>query len=73
MAQPGRVAMTRYAECRLTRSRPDINDVPETCALHVEVGCPAGQAVLAPFDGALRQLGDGLVARRRRSVAAADR
>ncbi len=61
MAQPGAVAMTRYGECRLTRSRPDVADASPTCALHVEIRLPTGQAVVAPFDGELRQLGDGRV------------
>jgi 4-aminobutyrate aminotransferase-like enzyme/Ser/Thr protein kinase RdoA (MazF antagonist) len=56
----GCIAMTRYAECRLTRSRPDMNDVPETCALHVEVALTGEEALAAPFDGVLRHADDGL-------------
>jgi 4-aminobutyrate aminotransferase-like enzyme/Ser/Thr protein kinase RdoA (MazF antagonist) len=57
----GCVAVTRYAECRLTRSRPDTADVPETCALHVEVMLDSEEALAAPFDGLVRPLEDGLV------------
>jgi 4-aminobutyrate aminotransferase-like enzyme/Ser/Thr protein kinase RdoA (MazF antagonist) len=57
----GRIAVTRYAECRLTRSRPDTAEVPETCALHVEVMLDSEAALAAPFDGVVRPLGDGLV------------
>ncbi|HEX3906832.1 MAG TPA: phosphotransferase, partial [Mycobacteriales bacterium] len=59
--QSGAVAMTRYGECRLTRSRPELAAPSSTCALHVEVRLPAGQAVVAPFDGELRRLPDGRV------------
>jgi 4-aminobutyrate aminotransferase-like enzyme/Ser/Thr protein kinase RdoA (MazF antagonist) len=60
-ASVGRVAVTRYAECRLTRSRPDTAEVPETCALHVELTLDSEAALAAPFDGVVRPLGDGLV------------
>ena len=55
------VAVTRYGECRLTRSRPDTDDPPQNCALHVEVRLPSEQALTAPFDGAMQTLGDGVV------------
>jgi 4-aminobutyrate aminotransferase-like enzyme/Ser/Thr protein kinase RdoA (MazF antagonist) len=60
-ASVGCVAMTRYAECRLTRSRPDTNQVPETCALHVDIALSGGETLAAPFDGVVRHSEDGLV------------
>jgi 4-aminobutyrate aminotransferase-like enzyme/Ser/Thr protein kinase RdoA (MazF antagonist) len=57
----GCVAVTRYAECRLTRSRLDTNEVPETCALHVEVTLNSEEPLAAPFDGVVRLIADGLV------------
>jgi 4-aminobutyrate aminotransferase-like enzyme len=59
-AAVGSVAVTRYAECRLTRSRPDTAEVPETCALHVEVMLESEATLAAPFDGVVRPVGDGL-------------
>jgi 4-aminobutyrate aminotransferase-like enzyme/Ser/Thr protein kinase RdoA (MazF antagonist) len=53
--------VTRYAECRLTWSRPDTNEVPETCALHVDVALNSDESLAAPFAGVLRRAEDGLV------------
>jgi Ser/Thr protein kinase RdoA (MazF antagonist) len=58
-ASVGTVAVTRYAECRLTRSRPDTADAQATCALHVEVSLVSQEQVVAPFDGVVRGLEDG--------------
>jgi 4-aminobutyrate aminotransferase-like enzyme/Ser/Thr protein kinase RdoA (MazF antagonist) len=51
-------ASSRYGEYRLSRTRPDSSDEPDTCALHVELYLPAGTALHAPFAGTLRQTAD---------------
>jgi len=51
-------ASSRYGEYRLSRTRPDSAEEPDTCALHVELHLPAGTAVHAPFAGTLRQTAD---------------
>jgi 4-aminobutyrate aminotransferase-like enzyme/Ser/Thr protein kinase RdoA (MazF antagonist) len=57
----GSIAVTRYAECRLTRSRPDTADVPETCALHVGVVTDSAAELIAPFAGVV-EVGEGRLA-----------
>ncbi len=55
------LAASRYGQYRLSRTRPDSADEPDTFALHVELHLPHGTVVEAPFAGTLRQAADGLV------------
>ncbi|WP_329320975.1 aminotransferase [Streptomyces sp. NBC_01262] len=59
-ARPG-VAIARYGEARLTRTRLHSTDAPATIALGVEVFCAPGSAVTAPFAGVVRPEATGLV------------
>ena len=45
--------VTRYGEARLTRTRLDSRQAPASIALGVEVFCPDGTLVRAPFDGSV--------------------
>jgi 4-aminobutyrate aminotransferase-like enzyme/Ser/Thr protein kinase RdoA (MazF antagonist) len=60
VAATGHTAVTRYAECRLTRSRPDQAEAPANCALHVEIHLTSGHQLAAPFRGVLRAGDDAL-------------
>ncbi|AXI59197.1 aminotransferase [Pseudomonas kribbensis] len=53
------LAASRYGQYRLSRTRPDSAEEPETFPLHVELRVPQGTAVEAPFAGVLRQSADG--------------
>ncbi|WP_416421950.1 aminotransferase [Pseudomonas sp. App30] len=56
MAYPQASAL--YGQYRLSRTRIDSAEEPDTCALHVELHVPAGTAVQAPFAGLLRRAAD---------------
>ncbi|WP_323150600.1 aminotransferase [Pseudomonas glycinae] len=53
------LAASRYGQYRLSRTRPDSADEPETFPLHVELHVPKGSAVEAPFAGVLHLSADG--------------
>ncbi|MFW9079082.1 aminotransferase [Pseudomonas sp. P2757] len=53
------LAASRYGQYRLSRTRPDCADEPETFPLHVELRVPDGATVEAPFAGVLHQTADG--------------
>ncbi|WP_339448109.1 aminotransferase [Pseudomonas sp. EA_5y_Pfl2_R50] len=53
------LAASRYGQYRLSRTRPDTADEPETFPLHVELRVPDGTPVQAPFAGVLHQTPDG--------------
>jgi 4-aminobutyrate aminotransferase-like enzyme/Ser/Thr protein kinase RdoA (MazF antagonist) len=53
------LAASRYGQYRLSRTRPDCADEPETFPLHVELRVPGGTAVEAPFAGVLHLAADG--------------
>ncbi|MGY2293403.1 aminotransferase [Pseudomonas sp. SDO528_S397] len=48
------LAASRYGQYRLSRTRPDSAEEPDTFALHVELRVPQGTAVQAPFAGTLQ-------------------
>ncbi|NYH08662.1 aminotransferase [Pseudomonas moraviensis] len=47
------LAASRYGQYRLSRTRPDSAEEPETFPLHVELHVPQGSTVEAPFAGVL--------------------
>ncbi|UQS14527.1 aminotransferase [Pseudomonas sp. HS6] len=53
------LAASRYGQYRLSRTRPDSADEPETFPLHVELRVPQGTTVEAPFAGVLHLSADG--------------
>jgi len=53
------LAASRYGQYRLSRTRPDSADEPETFPLHVELHVPQGSTVEAPFAGVLHLSADG--------------
>ncbi|MFJ4195228.1 aminotransferase [Pseudomonas sp. NPDC089534] len=53
------LAASRYGQYRLSRTRPDCADEPDTFPLHVELRVPEGSVVQAPFAGALHLAADG--------------
>ena len=53
------LAASRYGQYRLSRTRPDSADEPETFPLHVELHVPLGTAVESPFAGVVRRGADG--------------
>ncbi|MBS4078733.1 aminotransferase [Pseudomonas rustica] len=53
------LAASRYGQYRLSRTRPDSADEPDTFPLHVELRVPIGTTVEAPFAGVLHQAADG--------------
>ncbi|TEA61367.1 aminotransferase [Pseudomonas sp. CH235] len=53
------LAASRYGQYRLSRTRPDSTDEPETFPLHVELHVPQGSTVEAPFAGVLHLSADG--------------
>ncbi|WP_085667668.1 MULTISPECIES: aminotransferase [unclassified Pseudomonas] len=53
------LAASRYGQYRLSRTRPDSADEPETFPLHVELHVPQGSTVEAPFAGILHLSADG--------------
>lgn len=53
------LAASLYGQYRLSRTRPDSPQEPDTCALHVELRVPSGSLVQAPFAGVLQQTADG--------------
>ncbi|MBC3269495.1 aminotransferase [Pseudomonas sp. SWRI81] len=53
------LAASRYGQYRLSRTRADSAEEPDTFALHVELHVPHGTAVAAPFAGVLQSAGDG--------------
>ncbi|WP_236181323.1 MULTISPECIES: aminotransferase [Pseudomonas] len=53
------LAASRYGQYRLSRTRPDSADEPETFPLHVELHVPQGSTVEAPFAGVLHFSADG--------------
>lgn len=54
-------AAARWSEPRLTRTKVNCAEVPETVVLGVELLLPAGSAIVAPLDGKVRTFGDSLV------------
>ncbi|MBC3774773.1 aminotransferase [Pseudomonas sp. SWRI99] len=52
------LAASRYGQYRLSRTRADSAEEPDTFALHVELHVPHGTAVAAPFAGVLQSAGD---------------
>ena len=56
-----RVAVTKWGEARLTRTRLHSRLAPATVALGVDVWCPDGTPVSAPFAGLLRAVDAGWV------------
>ncbi|MBV4487732.1 aminotransferase [Pseudomonas sp. SWRI153] len=55
------LAASRYGQYRLSRTRTDCADEPETFPLHVELHVPQGTAVAAPFAGVLHQAKEGVL------------
>ena len=55
------VAVTSWGQARLTRTQLHSRLAPATVALGVEVWCPDGTPVSAPFAGLLRPVGPGWV------------
>ncbi|PNB49496.1 hypothetical protein C1X29_13365 [Pseudomonas sp. GW456-12-10-14-LB2] len=53
------LAASRYGQYRLSRTRPDSADEPETFPLHVELHVPQSSTVEAPFAGVLHLSADG--------------
>ncbi|WP_085581918.1 MULTISPECIES: aminotransferase [unclassified Pseudomonas] len=53
------LAASRYGQYRLSRTRPDSADEPDTFPLHVELRVPEGSALEAPFAGVLHLAADG--------------
>jgi 4-aminobutyrate aminotransferase-like enzyme/Ser/Thr protein kinase RdoA (MazF antagonist) len=53
------LAASRYGQYRLSRTRPDSADEPDTFPLHVELRVPNGTAVESPFAGVVHQAPDG--------------
>lgn len=53
------LAASRYGQYRLSRTRPDSADEPETFPLHVELHVPQGSTVEAPFAGVFHLSADG--------------
>ncbi|WP_338521532.1 aminotransferase [Pseudomonas batumici] len=53
------LAASRYGQYRLSRTRPDSADEPDTFPLHVALQVPAGTIVESPFAGTLRVMADG--------------
>ncbi|WP_085631920.1 aminotransferase [Pseudomonas sp. R16(2017)] len=53
------LAASRYGQYRLSRTRPDSADEPDTFPLHVELRVPEGSALEAPFAGVLHLTADG--------------
>ncbi|WP_367255558.1 aminotransferase [Pseudomonas sp. stari2] len=53
------LAASRYGQYRLSRTRPDSAEEPETFPLHVELRVPQGTVVEAPFAGVLHLSADG--------------
>ncbi len=53
------LAASRYGQYRLSRTRPDSAEEPETFPLHVELRVPQGTTVEAPFAGVLHLSADG--------------
>ena len=61
--QRGGAAYTRYGEYRLSRTRPDCSEAPDTFALHLTLAGIAGLEVIAPFAGTLQRHQDRWVLR----------
>ncbi|MDI2593219.1 aminotransferase [Pseudomonas sp. 681] len=55
------LAASRYGQYRLSRTRPDSAEEPDTCPLHVELRVPYGTAVESPFAGVVHQPAAGVV------------
>ncbi|HCT08521.1 MAG TPA: hypothetical protein DIW86_24435, partial [Pseudomonas sp.] len=55
------LAASRYGQYRLSRTRPDSAEEPQTLALHVELHLPHGTVLEAPFAGTLHLGADGLL------------
>lgn len=55
------LAASRYGQYRLSRTRPDSADEPDTYPLHVELRVPHGTAVESPFAGVLQQPAPGML------------
>ncbi|WP_085684117.1 MULTISPECIES: aminotransferase [unclassified Pseudomonas] len=55
------LAASRYGQYRLSRTRPDSAEEPETFPLHVELRVPQGTTVEAPFAGVLHLSADGVL------------
>jgi 4-aminobutyrate aminotransferase-like enzyme/Ser/Thr protein kinase RdoA (MazF antagonist) len=53
------LAASRYGQYRLSRTRPDSSEEPQTFPLHVELRVPQGTTVEAPFAGTLHTGADG--------------
>ncbi|MBV4460858.1 aminotransferase [Pseudomonas sp. COR58] len=53
------LAASRYGQYRLSRTRPDCANEPDTFPLHVELRVPEGSALEAPFAGVLHLAADG--------------
>ncbi|WP_166361158.1 aminotransferase [Pseudomonas akapageensis] len=53
------LATSLYGQYRLSRTRIDTAQEPETCALHVELHVPSNTLVQAPFAGTWQQTADG--------------
>jgi 4-aminobutyrate aminotransferase-like enzyme/Ser/Thr protein kinase RdoA (MazF antagonist) len=53
------LAASRYGQYRLSRTRVDSADEPDTFPLHVELRVPNGTAVESPFAGVVHQAPDG--------------
>ena len=53
------LAASRYGQYRLSRTRPDSAQEPDTYPLHVDLQVPAGTAVEAPFAGVVHLSTDG--------------
>ncbi|GAA1008379.1 hypothetical protein Aple_070120 [Acrocarpospora pleiomorpha] len=53
LARRSTTAIFRYGEARLTRTSIHSDHAPESVSLGVEIFCPSGTPVAAPFDGVL--------------------
>ncbi|WP_434699276.1 aminotransferase [Pseudomonas sp. D1-1] len=55
------LAASRYGQYRLSRTRPDSAEEPDTYPLHVELHIPHGTPLESPFAGVLHRDADGLL------------
>ncbi len=57
-AANGAAAITRHGEFRMTRTRRNSADLPQTCALGVDVLVPPATPIVAPFAAVVRRADD---------------
>ncbi|SCX69573.1 4-aminobutyrate aminotransferase [Pseudomonas sp. NFACC32-1] len=55
------LAASRYGQYRLSRTRPDSAEEPDTFPLHVELHVPRGTPLESPFAGVVHKRADGML------------